>query len=184
MCVSLAQGALAAVQVGSSLFGASRSAAGAMQGAQSQAFQSLLAAQIAEANARMAMLEASSQMTRVDRQVNDVIGYNAADAAARGVDPNQGSPLLDAAFVAAQGDVDKRLLAARGLSEVASQRFGAAGALSQGSEGLIAARYGAGTAWLNALTNSLSAIGNLKWGQPMPQGTSSPASFNPFSGGY
>lgn len=175
MCVDPVQGLLAGANVGFSLFGASQSARGAARGAQQGAMQSLLAAQIADANARMAMIEASGRISAVDRKVDAVIGHNVADAAARGLDPNQGSPLLDQAYVEAQGNIDKKLIAGAALTEKASLHYAAAGEMQKGGDALAAAKYGAGTAWLGGLRSALSSAGGLKWGsfKEFSQGISS-----------
>jgi hypothetical protein len=178
MCVSPVQGLLAGANVGIGLFGASQQARAAnMQGqaafqsAMSQSGQSLLEAQIAEANARMAMVEAGGRMGQVDTKVESVIGHNRADAAARGIAVDQGSPLLDQAYVAAQGNIDKQLIAgnayieqANQLSRAASAYGQASQALQQGGQALASAKYGAGTAWLGGLANGVKSLGGLQWG--------------------
>lgn len=150
--------------VGVSLFGASQSAAGAAEGAQFQAQQAMLKSQIADANARMAMIEASGQMGRVARKVDTTIGQQRAAFAAQGLDPNQGSPLLTQAYTAAQGAIDQNLIAARGLSEQAGYRYEAAGALQQRDQALAAGKYGVGTAWLGGIGSSLKGLSGMKWG--------------------
>ncbi len=161
--------------VGLSLFGASQQARAQEQAGQQQATQSLLAAQIADANARMAMIEASGRIGAVDRKVDAVIGHNVADAAARGLDPHQGSPLLDQAYVEAQGNIDKKLIAGAALTQKASLHYAALGELMKGKDALAAAKYGAGTAWLGGLQSALAGAGGLKWGsfKDFSQGISS-----------
>lgn len=156
--------ALMAAQAGFSLFGAAQSARGASEGGQFQAMQSLLSAQIADANARMAMIETSGQMGRVDRKVDATVGQQRVAFAAQGLDPNQGSPLLMQAYTAAQGNIDKSLLAARGLNQSASFHYQALGDLMQRDQAQSAAKYGAGTAWLGGLSGALSGLSGMKWG--------------------
>lgn len=163
MCVDPVSGLLAGANVGLSLYGASRQASAAGKASNFEAMQSLLASQIAESNARMAMVEASGRMGQVDRKAEAIIGSNRADAAARGVDPNSGSPVLDAAYVASQAEIDKRLIAAQGLSEEASFRYRAAGDARQAEQALAAAKYGTGTAWLGGLAGAVRGLSGLKW---------------------
>lgn len=161
----LLSGGLAAANAGFSLYGESQKARAAEQAGRKEAMHSVLAAHIADANARMAMIEASGRVAAVDRNVDAVIGHNVADTAARGLDPNQGSPLLEQAYVAAQGNIDKHLIGARASSEAASLHYGALGELMKGSDALMAAKYGAGTAWLAGLQPALTSLSGLEWGK-------------------
>jgi hypothetical protein len=163
VCVDPVSGLFAGANVGLSLYGASRQASASDKASNFEAMQSLLSAQIADANARMAMAEASGRMGQVDRKAEGIIGHNRADAAARGVDPNSGSPVLDAAYVAAQAEIDKRLIAAQGLNESASYRYKAAGDTRQAEQALAAAKYGTGTAWLGGLSGAVRSLSGLKW---------------------
>lgn len=154
-----------AASFGLSLFEKSQQARAAEQAGQQQATQSLLSARIADANARMAMIEASGRIGAVDSKVEAVIGHNVADAAARGLDPNQGSSLLDQAHVAAQGNVDRHLIAGEALTKKASLHYQALGELMRGRDALAAAKYGAGTAWLGGLQPALTSLSGLEWGK-------------------
>lgn len=163
--------------VGTNLFGAfqqSRAASSAgnaqMQAANQTARQLLIESQIADANARMAMIEAGGRMGQIEAKTRGVIAKNRVDAAARGLAVDQGSPLLDEAFVASQGAVDKNLIAANSLMEAANQRQRGAAAAGQAVEALgagrqaqAAARYGVGAAWLGALGASARSFGGLDW---------------------
>lgn len=182
-----AASALFAGNVGFSLFGASQSAQGAALGGQQQAAQSLLAAQIADANARMALIEASGRMGQVDRKVDDVVGQQRAAFGAQGLDVGQGSPLLLQAFTASQGNIDKQLIAARGFAQASSFHFQALGDLEQRDQALAAARFGAGTALLGGLGGVGGALsrrfGGLNFGvasEPAPAGAGFPADFTGF----
>lgn len=174
MCLPLALGA---ANAGFNLWSAKRGSDAAlqsgfyqMQSAMAAAQQNLLENQIAEANARMAMIEAGGRSAQVIDKTNAVIDRNRVDAAARGLAVDQGSPLLDAATIAAQGNVDRQLLMAGGLMEASNAyRRGAAASgqaietIGAGREALNAARYGAGSAWLGGLQNSLRGFAGLNW---------------------
>lgn len=178
MCVNPVAAILGGVSVGLNAYGASRQSGAALQAGQQQAMQSLIEAQIAEANARMAMIEASGRMGQVDQKVAGVIGQNRADAAARGLAVDQGSPLLDQAYIAAQGNIDKRLIGANAYMEAANQYERGAGAARQAGEALTAARYGAGAAWLGTLTSGVRTLGSLNWHSPAAGGASGGARFS------
>lgn len=166
--------ALFGANVGLSLFSANQQSRAAEAQGRQQALQSLFASQIADANARMTMIEASGRIGAVDRKVDAVIGHNVADAAARGLDPNQGSALLDQAYVAAQGNIDKKLIVGAALTQKASLHYSALGDAQKGSDALAAAKYGAGTAWLGGLQSALKGAAGLKWGGAAPAGGASP----------
>lgn len=182
----------AAGQTGLSLFNAAGEADAARAQGESQAnaynfdaAQSLIAAQIAQTNARMAMLEASGRIGQVDQKAEAIIGHNQADAAARGVDVSYGAPVSNAAHIAAQANVDRQLIGAQGNTQAASFYNQAVGQYGQAAQNFVAAdraraaaRYGVGTAWLGGLTGGLRSLAGLKWGESGTPGKTGAGGFN------
>jgi hypothetical protein len=103
-----------------------------------------LASEIARRNAEAELAKSNFEENRVREETGRQLAQQSTYFAANNMDPTYGSPLALAAFGAAQGETDARIVRANGLQGAAEQQWGIYGLADRASETADAAAASVG----------------------------------------
>jgi hypothetical protein len=155
MCVDPISMGLMALSIGGGALGAF----GSISAGNANARAAELAAQTAQANAKMALDEGEGRAALVDQRVRQVIGASRAAAGAGNLDIASGSPLMVQALSAQQGNTDRQLALAAGINRAAGMNFAAGQDYQKADQDRLAGWIGAGTSVLNSIGGLRRGIG-------------------------
>lgn len=146
-----------------SLAGAGVGAVGSIMGGNANAKAAEIAAQTAQANAKMALDYGEGKVAQINQRVGNVIGAARASYGAGNLSLTSGSPLAVQAMSAQAGNTDKQLALAGALNQSAGQNFQSAQDYSAVGQDRMAGFVGAGTALLKGL-GDIRGVGGSSYG--------------------
>lgn len=137
---------------------------GSIAGGYANADAARMAGQVSVANAQTALAEGEGKAALIDQRTGNAIGSARAAAGAGNIDVNSGSPLMNQVISAQQGNTDKQLAIAAGLTGASSSNFQAAQDFQKVGQDQLAGWMGAGTALLNGMGAFRRNAGGVSFG--------------------